>query len=103
MDQALLSHLRQALGESAVHTDPHTRELHSADALNPARAYHNPPSSAWKHPAVVVEPRSTEEVAHTVRLARRYRTPIVPFGGGTGVMGGTVSEQPAVIIDLKSM
>ncbi|MCZ6890911.1 MAG: FAD-binding oxidoreductase, partial [Chloroflexi bacterium] len=104
MDQALLSHLRQALGESAVHTDPHTRELHSADALNPARAYHNPPSSAWKHPAVVVEPRSTEEVVYTVRLARRYRTPIVPFGGGTGVMGGTVSEQPGVVVvDLKSM
>ena len=46
MDQAFLSHLRQALGESAVHTDPHTRELHSADALNPARAYHRSPSTS---------------------------------------------------------
>ncbi len=103
MDQALLSHLRQALGESAVHTDQHTRELHSADALNPARAYHLSPSTSWRLPGAVVEPRSTEEVAHTVRLARRYRTPIVPFGGGTGVMGGTVSEQGVVIVDLKSM
>ena len=103
MDQALRSHLRQALGESAVHTDPHTREIHSADALNPARVYHRAASISWSLPVAVVEPRSTEEVAHIVRLARRYRTPIVPFGGGTGVMGGTVSEQGAVIVDLKSM
>ena len=103
MDQAFLSHLRQALGESAVHTDPHTRELHSADALNPARAYHRSPSTSWRLPVVVVEPRSTEEVVQTVRLARQYHAPIVLFGGGTGVMGGTVSEQGAVIVDLKSM
>ena len=40
---------------------------------------------------MVVLPSSTEEVARTVRLAGQHKASIVPYGGGTGVMGAADS------------
>ena len=102
MDESVAAALRRTLGESVVLEDPRVREIHSVDALNPARAF-SVPSSAWKLPTVVVTPTTTEEVAQTVRLAREYHTPIVPFGGGTGVMGAAVSVEDGIVVDLKRL
>ena len=52
---------------------------------------------------MVVLPGSTEEVARTVRLAGRHKVSIVPYGGGTGVMGAAVPSNDAVVVDLKRM
>ncbi len=38
--------------------------------------------------AMLVRPASTEEVAAVVRVCAETRTPIVPHGGNTGMMGG---------------
>ena len=102
MDENVAAALRRALGESVVLEDRRARELHSLDALNPARAI-STPSSSWKLPTIVVTPSTTEEVAQTVRLAREYHTPIVPFGGGTGVMGAAVSLESGIVVDLKRL
>ncbi len=50
-------------------------------------------------------PRNTEEVAVLVGLAAKARVPIVPYGGGTGLVGGQVmSEDPApLLISLERM
>lgn len=53
-------------------------------------------------PAAVVRPRSTEEVAELLAWADTTRTPIVPFGGGSGVLGA-VRPEGAVVVDLKAM
>jgi alkyldihydroxyacetonephosphate synthase len=50
-----------------------------------------------------VWPTSTEEVAEIVRAAARARTPIVPFGAGSGVCGGTVPIKGGLVLDLKRM
>jgi len=102
MDEGIADLLRRALGDSVVLDDQRIRELRSADALNPARAFHTP-SSSWKLPAVVVAPCSTEEVAQTVRLARQHHKPIVPFGGGTGVMGAVASQEGGIVVDLRNL
>ena len=52
---------------------------------------------------MVVLPNSTEEVALTVQIAGQYKTSIVPYGGGTGVMGAAVPGQDAIVVDLKRM
>lgn len=54
---------------------------------------------AW----AVVHPTSTEQVAAVVQLAARQRIPVVPYGGGSGLMGGAVSLWPGIVIDLKRM
>ena len=94
--------LRRSLGSQSVFTDEKTVDFHSADALNPSRAYHTDPS-AWSAPLGVVFPQSTDEVSEIVRVANRYETPIVPYGGGTGVMGAAVPPEGAIVIDMQRM
>lgn len=48
---------------------------------------------------VVAKPRNTAEVARIVRLCGQRRVGIVPYGGGTGLVGGQVmSDGPAALI-----
>jgi alkyldihydroxyacetonephosphate synthase len=56
-------------------------------------------------PAAVCCPESTEETARIVAKLKENRIPLIPFGAGSGVLGGTVPTggQPAVIMDLKKM
>jgi len=49
--------------------------------------------------AVVVKPRKVEEVATLIRLAGEARVGVIPYGGGTGLVGGQVApEGPAPLI-----
>jgi alkyldihydroxyacetonephosphate synthase len=52
---------------------------------------------------VVVWPENEREVAAIVRVARQLAVPIVPYGGGSGVCGGTVPILGGITIDLKRM
>jgi alkyldihydroxyacetonephosphate synthase len=54
-------------------------------------------------PACVVRPTSTAEVATTVRTAQRHGVAIVPYGGGSGVLGGAVPPAGSIVIDLRAM
>lgn len=53
----------------------------------------------------VVAPASSREVAEILKLANAARTPVVPFGGNTGVSGGAVpsAEGTALILSLERM
>ena len=102
MADDLVTALSQALRDGTVLGDQRTRDFHSADALSPSRAFYTPGSS-WGTPSLVVVPGSTEEVARTVAVASQHRTPIVPYGGGTGVMGAAVPGQGAVVVDLSRL
>lgn len=52
--------------------------------------------------ALVMTPRSTEEVAAIVRLAQETKTPIVPQGGNTGLVGGQTPDQSGAAILLST-
>src|SRR5690554_5434457 len=55
-------------------------------------------------PSAVVQPANENEVVELVRFARRTGTPIIPFGAGSGVCGGTVAlDEHAIVVDLKRM
>jgi D-lactate dehydrogenase (cytochrome) len=49
----------------------------------------------------VIRPGSTEEVAAIVRLCNRYRVPVVPQGGNTGLVLGSVPDQSGTAIVLS--
>lgn len=55
--------------------------------------------------AAVVTPGSTEEVAATVRMAAEAGVGIVPYGGGTGLVGGQISPDApaAIVLSLERM
>src|SRR5580704_9522130 len=52
---------------------------------------------------LVLRPGSTEEVAAIVRLANETRTPIVPQGGNTGLVGGQTPLNGEIVLSLKRL
>lgn len=54
-------------------------------------------------PEAVVWPATVEEVQAVMRWAAERGVPIVPFGAGSGVSGGTVPTNGGVVVDLKRM
>lgn len=51
----------------------------------------------------VVWPSTERQLVQLVELANRRRVPLVPYGAGSGVCGGTVPVQGGVMVDLKRM
>jgi alkyldihydroxyacetonephosphate synthase len=54
-------------------------------------------------PEAVVRPRTDEEVATTLRLATAAGVPVVPRGGGSGVMGAAVPAAGGIVVDVSRM
>lgn len=49
----------------------------------------------------IARPASTEEVAQLVRLCHRHRVPIVPQGGNTGLVLGSIPDENGVALVLS--
>jgi len=57
-----------------------------------------------KHPPdLVAFPRTTEEVARIVRIAREFQVPIVGRGAGTGLSGGAIARCGGIMIAFARM
>ena len=54
-------------------------------------------------PSVVVHPRTAEQVAAIVRLARAHDLPLVPRGAGTGLSGGALATEGGILMPLTRM
>jgi D-lactate dehydrogenase (cytochrome) len=91
-DTSVLAELHALLGER-VSTSPAVREHHGKD-----ESYFPP-----MPPDAVVFPRSTEEVRDIVRICRRHRVPMIPYGVGTSLEGHVLAPHGGVCIDLSQM
>ena len=81
MSRSLLDALRGAVGAAQVLTD------------GDLSAWELDWRKRWRGKALaVVRPGSTDEVAAVVRACAAHRTPIVPQGGNTGLVGGGVPD-----------
>ncbi len=60
-------------------------------------------TSYRERPAVVVLPRTTEDVSAIVRVCDRYRVPFVARGSGTGLSGGALPIKNCVLIVTSLM
>ena len=93
--------LGELLGPHRVTIDPIDLARHahdrSAAALLAERRGEDPGL-----PVCVVRPRNTDQVWSLVRWANRTRTPVVAYGGGSGVCGA-VAAAGAVVADLRAM
>lgn len=94
--------LAARIGEDRLVRDPAALEAHRTDywilAHLRAREHRLGPP-----PAAVVMPRATAEVAEAIRVAGAHGAPVVPYGGGSGVLGGAVPPAGAVVVDLTAM
>jgi FAD/FMN-containing dehydrogenase len=55
------------------------------------------------HTAAVVRPGSVEEVQGVVRICRDHGVRIVPQGGNTGLVGGSIPHQGELVLSLRRL
>jgi D-lactate dehydrogenase (cytochrome) len=75
---AAVKELQSIFSEDDIHVDDEERNHHGA--------------SQWTYgitlpPSAVVYPTSTEDVAKILKIATKYRVPVVPYGNGTSLEG----------------
>lgn len=54
-------------------------------------------------PAAIVCPANTQQLTAIVELARQEKIALIPFGAGSGVLGGTLPLNCEVMVDTKRM
>ena len=72
------------------------------DALRPHRPYPGLRRRGYA-PHFLVRPQTTVEVADVLRVARRFRIPVVTYGAGTGLMGAAIALGGGIMIDTSRM
>ena len=88
----LVEALREVVDPGYVHTAPSEIIAYSYDGTFQQR-----------RPDLAVSPKSTEEVAAIVKLARQNRVPIIARGASSGLAGGTIPESGGIILNLARM
>ncbi len=102
LDRTAIESLARIVGVENVLADPDSLDRYTGDSLSPSRAFGA--ADAFERLAdVVVQPGCTAEVAEVVRWANERRVPVVPYGGGTGVMGAVVPSRGGIVLDVKRM
>jgi FAD/FMN-containing dehydrogenase len=101
-DRRVIDRLARVVGSSQVLTDPARLDEASWDALSEGRI-HPERQTQRSVPLCVALPDSINPVQKVVLLANDENIPIVPYGGGSGLMGGALSLRPGIVMDLKRM
>ena len=94
--------LTNLLGPGQVIADADRLALYRLDGLRPSRGYRDH-QRLGVMPGCVVRPRRTADVQALVRWANAEHVALVPYGGGTGLMGGAMADGESVLIDFKEM
>ncbi|MFL6181942.1 MAG: FAD-binding oxidoreductase [Actinomycetes bacterium] len=88
MTERLLESLRQIVGEPHLLTDPMVTASYGRDW-----------TGRWSTPPrAVVRPADTDEVAGVIAACSQLDVPVVPQGGNTGLVGGSVPSTPDAVI-----
>src|SRR3989338_7215295 len=83
-------------------SDPTNRLLYSRDMMSGGLLASK--AGVEPHlPQVVCWPETIQEVSAVLKVANHHRIPVVPYGAGSGVSGGTVPVRGGIMLDLKRM
>ncbi len=73
-----------------VSWDNHVRDCYSVDA-----------SSYLIKPQIVTFPRNESDIIKIIKFARKYHIPVIPRGGGTGLVGSALGR--GIILDMRHL
>lgn len=104
MKSSLLRELEKVF-KGRIAADPVNRHLYSRDMFPGLTLDLRPQAGRVEKrlPDLVCWPETPEEIVKLVKLANRFGVPLIPFGGGSGVLGGTLPVQGGIILDMKRM
>jgi len=89
----LLPRFAAIVGEKYAITDPAMQEPYLREMRD---LYHG-------HTPMVLRPGSAAEVSAILKLANETKTPVVPQGGNTGLVGGQVPHHGEIVLSLNRM
>ncbi|HLJ86316.1 MAG TPA: FAD-linked oxidase C-terminal domain-containing protein [Candidatus Angelobacter sp.] len=92
MNASILRQLRKIVGKDSVLDRPEDLALYEYDA-----------GVEKSRPGAVVFPENTEQVSKTLRLASENKIPVVPRGAGTGLSGGAIAAQEAIVVSSSRL
>ncbi|MGH2736394.1 MAG: FAD-binding oxidoreductase [Actinomycetota bacterium] len=93
MSDRWLEAVTDVLGESRVLIDPGVTSSYTTDW-----------TGRWHGPTrAVLRPTSTEQVAESLRVCSDFGVPVVPQGGNTGLVGGSVPRKLEAVLSLARL
>jgi alkyldihydroxyacetonephosphate synthase len=97
----VLKALEQTLG-SLVRREEEILSAHARDTWSLAELldYQGQPGAT---PIAVVEAANTADIASTLRICREHRTPVVAYGGGSGVCGSIRVGEGTVVVSTRGL
>jgi alkyldihydroxyacetonephosphate synthase len=102
MTIANLDALVAAIGADRIETDGARLDARRHDywALSHVRDHAGTPAP---RPGALVRPRGVAEVQAILRFANARRVAVIPFGLGSGVVGGVIAAPEAILLDMGEM
>ncbi|MGB5685572.1 MAG: FAD-binding oxidoreductase, partial [Candidatus Electrothrix sp.] len=92
MEKKIIKKLQQAVGKDNLLISVEERSCYSYDA-----------SGQNFMPDAVALPESTAQVAALLRLADKYRFPVIPRGAGSGTTGGALPVHGGLVVGFSRM
>ncbi|GAB4391836.1 MAG: FAD-binding oxidoreductase [Gammaproteobacteria bacterium] len=89
----LCEQLTQLLPEGKIKTDPQALQAYGTDWT----------SQYVPNPAVIVFPKTIQELQQITLFANQHRLPLVPSGGRTGLSGGAVACNQEIVVSFDLM
>ncbi len=93
MSAELLDALRAAVGDAHVRTDSDVVAAHTVDWT---QRFHG-------HTTAVVQPADVAQVSAVLHVCNERHAPVVPQGGNTGLVGGSVPLRGEIVLDLRRL
>ena len=94
-DEQWIREARHIVGSEGVLLD--------REAMDGYRGDEFPLEDVKRLPHAVVKPRTEEEAARIVSLCARTKVPVTARGGGTGLSGGCIPSDGAVVLSLERL
>jgi glycolate oxidase len=92
MDTAVIEEIKGIAGEANCTTRTADLYVYGFDA-----------SIHHENPDIVVLPKSTEQIREIVKVANKYKIPILARGAGTGLCGHAVPLKKGIVLDMCNM
>ncbi|MDX1416412.1 MAG: FAD-binding oxidoreductase [Candidatus Promineifilaceae bacterium] len=100
--EMIRSELEEVVGEKYISTKDSDRLVYATDWFWVPQMWLDRGEEPAK-PEYIVHPGTVEEVSEIIKVANAYRVPVIPYGGGSGSQGGTLSIYGGIILDLKRL
>lgn len=101
--EELVADLAKLVGEEHVSVSEPDRVAYSADFWPKAQIWKMGGDIARFRPDVIVWPSDEEEISALLAHCHGRRVPVIPYGAGSGVCGGTIPIHGGVIVDVKRL